>query len=55
LSDGAVPVKPAAFKEAVMQHALAKQKKNDCQEDYKQELFNSERGRLSSGRARRIQ
>jgi hypothetical protein len=38
LSDGAVPVKPAAFKEAVMHHALAKQKKDDRQEDYKQEL-----------------
>jgi hypothetical protein len=55
LSDGAVPVKPAAFKEAVMHHALAKQKKDDCQEDYKQELSNSERGWLSSCRARRIQ
>jgi hypothetical protein len=55
LSDGAVPVKPFAFKEAVMHHASAKQKKDDRQEDYKQELFNSERGRLSSGKARRIQ
>ena len=55
LSDGAVPVKPAAFKKAVMHHALAQQKKDDCQEDYKQELSNSERGWLSSGRARRIQ
>jgi hypothetical protein len=55
LSDGAVPVKPAAFKKAVMHHALAEQKKDDCQEDYKQELSNSERGWLSSCRARRIQ
>jgi hypothetical protein len=48
-------VDPAAFMEAVMHHALAKQKKDDCQDDYKQELSNSERGRLSSGRGRRIQ
>jgi hypothetical protein len=30
LSDGAVPVEPAALKEAVPHHALAKQKKEDC-------------------------
>jgi hypothetical protein len=36
--------------EAVTHHAMAKQKKDDCQDDYKQELSNSERGRLSSGR-----
>jgi hypothetical protein len=35
LSDGAVPVNPAALKEAVTHHAFAKQKKDDCQEDYK--------------------
>jgi hypothetical protein len=35
LSDGAVPVKPAAFKEAVTDHALAKQQKDDCQDDCK--------------------
>jgi hypothetical protein len=29
LSDGAVPVEPAALKEAVPHHALAKQKKDD--------------------------
>jgi hypothetical protein len=52
LSDGAVPVKPAAFKEAVMHHALAKQKKEDCQEECEQELSNSERGWLSSCQAR---
>jgi hypothetical protein len=51
---GAVPVVPAAFMEVVTQHALAKQKKDDCQDDYKQELSNSERGWLSSGRGRRI-
>ena len=44
LSDGAVPVDPLALKEAVTQHAMAKQKKKDRQEDYKQELSNSERG-----------
>jgi hypothetical protein len=43
LSDGTVPVKPAAFKEAMTHHALAKQKKDDCQDDYKQQLSNSER------------
>ncbi len=55
LSRGAVPVDPPALMEAVTHHALAKQKKNDCQDDYKQELSHSERGRLSSGRGRRIQ
>jgi hypothetical protein len=42
LSDGAVPVFPATFKEAMMHHALAKQKKDDCQDNYKHELSNSE-------------
>jgi hypothetical protein len=55
LSDGAVPVEPLALKEAVTQHGLAKQKKDDRQEDYKQELSNSERGWLSPCRVRRIQ
>jgi hypothetical protein len=35
LSDGAVPVDPAALKEAVAHHAMGKQKKDDCQDDYK--------------------
>jgi hypothetical protein len=48
-------VAPAALKEAVTHRALAKQKKDDCQDDYKQELSNSERGWLSSCRVRRIQ
>jgi hypothetical protein len=48
LSDGAIPVKPAALKEAVPHHAVAKQKKDDCQEDYKQEVSSSEGGWLSS-------
>jgi hypothetical protein len=48
-------VKPAALKEAVTHHAMAKQKKDHCQEDYKEELSNSERGWLSSFRVRRIQ
>jgi hypothetical protein len=47
-------VDPAAFMEAVTHHAMAKQKKDDCQDDYKQELSNSERGWLSSCRVRRI-
>ena len=55
LSDGAVPVVPAALKEAVTHHALAKQKKDDRQDDYKQELSNSERGWLLSCRVLCIQ
>jgi len=55
LSDGAVPVDPAAFMEAVTHHALAKQKKDDCQDDHKQELSNSERGWRSSCRSPCIQ
>jgi hypothetical protein len=54
LPDGAVPVKPAALKEAVTHHALAKQKKDDYQEDYKQEVSNSKRGRLWLFRVCRI-
>jgi hypothetical protein len=42
LSDGAVPVDPAALKETVMHHSLAKQKKDDCQDNRKQEPFQSE-------------
>src|SRR5580693_2749650 len=54
LSDGAVPVFAATLKEAMMHHALAYQKKDHRQHDYKQELSNSERGWLSSGRGRDI-
>jgi hypothetical protein len=54
LSEGAVPVDPAAFKEAVMHHAMDKEKKDDCQKDYEQELSNPERGWLFSFRGRRI-
>ena len=46
LSDGAVPVDPAAFKEAVTHHAVAEHKKEDRQEEYEQEMFGSERGWL---------
>ena len=42
-------------KKAVTHHALAKQKKNDCQDEYKQKLSNSERGWLRSCGACRIQ
>jgi hypothetical protein len=35
---------PAALKETVTHHALAEQKKDDCQDDYKQEPSNSEPG-----------
>jgi hypothetical protein len=44
--EGAVLVDPASSKEAVTHHALAKQKKADCQGDNKQELYNSEPARL---------
>jgi hypothetical protein len=44
----------AALTEAVTHHALGKQKKDDCQDDYKQELPNPERGFLFSFRGRRI-
>jgi hypothetical protein len=37
LLDVAVPVDTAALNEAVMHHALAKQKEGDCQPDQKQE------------------
>ena len=54
LSDGAVPVFPATLKEAMTHHALPKQKKDDRQDSYKQELSNSEKGWLSSGRGQLI-
>ncbi len=52
LSDGAIPVSPAALKEAVTHHALTQKKKDDCQNEYKQELSSSERGWLSFWRSR---
>ncbi len=33
---------PATLKEAMTHHAMAKQKKDDCQDNYKHELSNSE-------------
>jgi|ERR1700691_4057755 hypothetical protein len=54
LSDRAVLAFPAALKEAMAHHALSKQKKDDHQDSYKQELPNSEKGWLSSGRGRLI-
>jgi hypothetical protein len=39
--DGVVLVDPAALKEAVTHHVLAKQKNNDYQDDDEQELYNS--------------
>jgi hypothetical protein len=39
--EGVVPVDPAASKEAVTHHVLAKQKNDDYQDDDKQELHNS--------------
>jgi len=39
---GAIPVFPATLKEAMTHHALAKEKKDDRQDDYKQELSNSD-------------
>ncbi|MGB6801139.1 MAG: hypothetical protein WBE31_02650, partial [Candidatus Sulfotelmatobacter sp.] len=55
LAERAVPVEPAALKKAVTHHAVAEQKKDDSQDNYKKELSSSERGRLSSSRVRRIQ
>jgi hypothetical protein len=49
LSDGAILVRPTALEKAVMHHALAKEEKDDGQEDCKQALSNSERGWLSLG------
>jgi hypothetical protein len=43
-SDGAISADPTACMEAVTHHALGKQKKDDCQKNYKQELSNSEPG-----------
>ena len=40
-------MRPTALEEAVMYHALAKEEKDDGQEDCKQELSNSKRGWLS--------
>jgi hypothetical protein len=45
LFDVAVPVDTAAFKKAVVHHALAQEKKYDCQSDKKQELSNSKPAR----------
>jgi hypothetical protein len=42
-------------KKAVTHHALAEQKKDDCQNDHADELSNSERGWLSSSSGGRIQ
>jgi hypothetical protein len=50
LSDGTVPVDALTFKKAVTHHALAKQEEDDYQNDYKQELSNSERWWLRSCR-----
>ena len=52
--DGAVTVDPAASEEAVTHHAQAKQKKTDCQSDYKQEPYNSKPARLWFCGARRV-
>jgi hypothetical protein len=38
--DGAMLVAPSSSKEAVAYHVVRKQKKEDCQDDYKQELSN---------------
>jgi hypothetical protein len=37
-------VDAAAFTEAMTHHALGKQKKDECQDDYEQEVSNPERG-----------
>lgn len=45
---------PSTAKEAVMDHTLAKKEKDDCQDDYEQELSNSERRWFWSSSGRRI-
>jgi hypothetical protein len=45
-----VPLLRAASKEAMLHHALRKEKKKNRQHDGKQELSNSETGWRSSGR-----
>jgi len=42
--EGAVPVDRAASEEAMTHHALGKQKKEDCQDGYKQHPSDSEPG-----------
>jgi hypothetical protein len=54
LSYGAIPVFAATLKEAVTHHALTEQKQDDRQDRYKQESSNSERGWLSSAKARSV-
>jgi hypothetical protein len=54
-SDRAVLVTPASPEEAVTYHALAKQKEDDNQDDYKQKLSNSYPLGRSSLRSRCIQ
>jgi hypothetical protein len=44
LTGDAVPVEPAAVMEVVTHHVLAKQKKDDYQDNYKQELSKPKRG-----------
>ena len=53
-SESAVPVEPAACMEAVTHHALGKQKEDNCQDDYEQELSYAELWWHSSGRGGRI-
>jgi hypothetical protein len=40
--DGAMLVAPASSKEAVTHHVVRKQKKEDCQDNYKHELSNAQ-------------
>ena len=55
LSERPVPVIPSALKESVTHHAVAEQKKEDRQQDYKQEVSTSEGWWLRFFRVRRIQ
>jgi hypothetical protein len=52
--EGAVPVEPVAFMEAVTGHASEKHKKDDCQDKCKQKTPNSELGWFSTRRECRI-
>jgi len=52
--DGTPLVEPAAFVEAVTHHALCKEKKDQCQNDYEQQHSNPKPEWLSPFRGRRI-
>jgi hypothetical protein len=52
LPDGTVSVDAAASKEAMLDHAVAKQQEEDCQEDREEKLSDPERRLRSRGGCR---